>query len=763
MKRKLKMRRALSFLMAGIMLFSVLCIAPSASNNSVFTDIDGHWAEKDIIWAYENYITNGVTDSLFGPENRLTRAMFVTFLSRTVNKAGEDVSSASDENPFFDIAPGAWYYDAAVWAFEAGIVEGISTRDGKAEFAAEKEITRQETATMLYRLLTRTLQCQINTENAQEFPDMDQIASWAQPAALTLSAVRVFKGADGGKFMPEAVTNRAATATLCHRVYTLLRPEEVYAPQIRCVGFSPVTFDLDSVEDIPFTTGRVRFGGTLTEDAKILLSTPEIEEEDLKLIDAADYYTIDGNAHTYDIVWLPNNAVLFYCDGEQVNVLGRDRTYSEEMSDEVFATGKEYQDPTVSPMPTTITFKNFEARNQTLYRLIDESPLGLHGALRVNGSYLVDDLGEEVVLRGMHLFVYTDEDQLFTRYEELKWLRDDWGINCIRLGLIPLYYNEYWNDTQRKTAYDNMNRFIQNCEELGIYVLLDWHGYEEYPMEGQDEYVKADPRIYEDDAAEFFSYFSEKYADCDHIIYELYNEPTGGKKYPQFSYKEITRKGIKYLEGYEYTWNEVLVPYSEKMIDIIRANDPNAIVVVNTPEADQHPEIAAVYPMDYENLMYSMHPFAGGGSEQVYITRHDISLRNNICIFDTETGFYPDEEGSFINLGLPNTVENAIWRLHGHHEQYLANYVEKYKANYIYFLLLRSSDSDYRASFRAAELPIDQRSAWADDQLTFTGEYMRHWFRKMAGLEDNTWFEEWHVENDEYYDALIEEQLGGNS
>ena len=42
--------------------------------------------------------------------------------------------------------------------------------------------------------------------------------------------------------------------------------------------------------------------------------------------------------------------------------------------------------------------------------------------------------------------------------------------------------------------------------------------------------------------------------------------------------------------------------------------------------------------------------------------------------------------------------------------------------------------------------------------MTFTGAYMRHWFRKRAGLEDDSWFRQWHTENDAYYNALIEKQ-----
>ena len=60
--------------------------------------------------------------------------------------------------------------------------------------------------------------------------------------------------------------------------------------------------------------------------------------------------------------------------------------------------------------------------------------------------------------------------------------------------------------------------------------------------------------------------------------------------------------------------------------------------------------------------------------------------------------------------------------------------------------------------FRRDRLSERQGSGWSEEQMTFTGVYMRHWFRKRAGLEDDSWFSQWHAENDAYYDALIEKQ-----
>ena len=52
-------------------------------NENPFTDVsDGNWYIVPVLWAVENGITNGLSDSAFGPETVCNRAQVVTFLYR---------------------------------------------------------------------------------------------------------------------------------------------------------------------------------------------------------------------------------------------------------------------------------------------------------------------------------------------------------------------------------------------------------------------------------------------------------------------------------------------------------------------------------------------------------------------------------------------------------------------------------------------------------------------------------------------------------
>ena len=757
------MKRFFAWVLALCLVLGTVSIFPAAQeSDAVFSDISGHWAKNDILWAYENAIAAGMEGDRFAPRLSLTRAMFVAFLYRTARLVGDSVKAEAAASPFSDASPGQWFYESALWAYENGIVAGVATVGDKAVFAPQQPITREQTAAMLYRYLTATLGCSVGQDGAKSFSDGQSISAYAKEAAAKLSAAGIFVGDENGAFSPQAHTERGAAVSLCRRIYTLLRPEEASAPQLPCVAFSPLTIAVVPTE-VSFALGRFSFTAVLPQGFSILIRTPNAADSGMLSLDAADYFAPDGAEHTYDIVKLENSAILFYCDGRRVGVYGRARTPIEHETEQQAEIALVYQNITEAPGQTHVSLDGISVGDACLYRLIDESPLGLHGALTVAGDTLIDRFGKSVVMSGVHLFADSyspsqTDHQFFTSYEELKWLRDDFGINCIRLGLIPLYFRQDSPETQAQIL-QNMDFFLENAAKVGLYVILDWHGYEEGPGNTDTEYTWADPRIFADDAAVFFERFSKKFASYENIFYELYNEPSGGKSYPWFSAEEVTERGIPYLRGYADMWNNVLRPYSERMLAIIRANDPDAAVIVNTLEADQHPEIAALYPIDADNVMYAVHPFSDGHMRSVTTQLYLRAKRlGNIAMFATEAGFYPDEANGFYDAGLPNTVENAIYWLHSSQERYFENFVERYDVNYIYFLLARGGDNDYRTMFRRDRLSERQGSGWSEEQMTFTGAYMRHWFRKRAGLEDDSWFRQWHTENDAYYNALIEKQ-----
>ena len=95
--------------------------SPEPKQLSTFGDVpaDAYYA-KAVAWAVENGITDGTSDTTFAPGTICTRAQGVTFLYRAAGSPAVSGSAA-----FTDVPADAYYADAAVWAEQKGITDGI--------------------------------------------------------------------------------------------------------------------------------------------------------------------------------------------------------------------------------------------------------------------------------------------------------------------------------------------------------------------------------------------------------------------------------------------------------------------------------------------------------------------------------------------------------------------------------------------------------------------------------------------------------------
>ncbi len=97
-----------------------------------------------VIWAVENGITTGTTETTFEPDKVCTRAEAVTFLYRV---AGQPKVEAT-ENPFKDVSANEYYYNAVLWAVE----EGITTGYNETTFAPDDVCSRAQIVTFIWRM-----------------------------------------------------------------------------------------------------------------------------------------------------------------------------------------------------------------------------------------------------------------------------------------------------------------------------------------------------------------------------------------------------------------------------------------------------------------------------------------------------------------------------------------------------------------------------------------------------------------------------------
>lgn len=108
-----------------------------------FTDVPaGSYYHDAVLWAVENGITKGTSDTMFSPDATCTRAQIVTFLWRS-----QKSPAAGMANPFADVAADTYYIDAVLWAVKHNITVGTTF----SIFSPDEECTRAQIVTFLYR------------------------------------------------------------------------------------------------------------------------------------------------------------------------------------------------------------------------------------------------------------------------------------------------------------------------------------------------------------------------------------------------------------------------------------------------------------------------------------------------------------------------------------------------------------------------------------------------------------------------------------
>lgn len=234
-----------------------------------------------------------------------------------------------------------------------------------------------------------------------------------------------------------------------------------------------------------------------------------------------------------------------------------------------------------------------------------------NGKLQVIGLQLSNEHGNPIQLRGMSSHGLQWYGNCVTQ-QSIQTQVNDWGIDIFR---IAMYVEEGGYNVDPAGNRARIEEIVQWCTDLGIYVMIDWH-------------ILADGNPNQNKAAaiDFFDYFSDLYKNYNNVLYEVCNEPNGNG---------------------DNAWSGIIKPYAEDLIDVIRANDPKAIVMVGTPKWSSKPGDPGNDPITGsrgENVMYSFHFYAGSHYTQAYVN----SALTKVPVFVTEwgTSHYSGEGGN---------------------------------------------------------------------------------------------------------------------
>ena len=332
--------------------------------------------------------------------------------------------------------------------------------------------------------------------------------------------------------------------------------------------------------------------------------------------------------------------------------------------------------PEQTSVPETVEAQPAETEPPSSEALsVDAStPYGQHGALHVENGKLTDENGNTVQLYGMSTHGIAWFPQ-YINYDSFRTLRDDWNTNCIRLAMYTAEYGGYCAGGDKEQLKQLVRDGVSYATELGMYVIVDWHILSD-----------CDPNQNKDEAIAFFREMSEAFADNDNVLYEICNEPNSGT-----------------------SWDSIK-SYAEEVIPVIREQKPDAVILVGTPTWSQEIDKAAASPLTFDNVMYTLHFYAGTHKDDLR-NRLETCAQNNLPVFVSEFGMC-DASGN----GANDFDSTTKW----------LDLLNKYQISFCCWNLANKDESS--SVFKAASTAL---SDWTDEDFNESGRWIRDYFRSM--------------------------------
>ncbi len=293
---------------------------------------------------------------------------------------------------------------------------------------------------------------------------------------------------------------------------------------------------------------------------------------------------------------------------------------------------------------------------------------GYAGSLSVSGTKLVGESGSIVTLRGVstHGLAWYPS---YVNEAAFKTLRDDYGINLIRLAMYTMEYGGYCNGGDKSALKALIDTGVKACANLNMYCIIDWHILSD-----------SNPNTNINEAKTFFAEMAEKYASYDNVLYEICNEPNGGT-----------------------SWSDIK-SYADTIIPIIRQYDSDAIIIVGTPTWSQDVDAVISNPVaNSYNVMYAVHFYAATHTDynrQKVVT----ALNAGIPVFFSEFSIC-DASG---NGSVDYTSASAWFDL-----------IDQYDIPYAAWNLSNKNESSALINSSCSKT-----SGWTYDELSVTGQWI---------------------------------------
>lgn len=182
---------------------------------NTFEDVTTNdWYYEAVKFVNEAGLFKGLSDTEFGANVTMNRAMIVTVLHRL---AGEPEAQNSNVK-FNDVLNEEYYTNAVIWAVENEIVNGV----GNNEFATQDNVTREQLIVMLYRYAKLTGNLTEEKANLSAYDDVDLISDYAKEAFSWAIQEEIITGRTTTTLAPKGIATRAEVATMIMRFSNMI-------------------------------------------------------------------------------------------------------------------------------------------------------------------------------------------------------------------------------------------------------------------------------------------------------------------------------------------------------------------------------------------------------------------------------------------------------------------------------------------------------------------------------------------------------------
>ena len=177
-----------------------------SSATLAYTDVSGHWAEKNIESLSRINIIKGYSDDTFRPDDYITRAELITIVNRLLKNSEQSYKYIPD------VASTDWYAEEV----RKGIYSGIIKGNQEGMIRPNDYITREEAVLILGRAFVENMP----VYNTFSYEDIDEISDWAHPKYYTFIKLGYISGYNDNTVRPKANITRAEIVKIINNIFS---------------------------------------------------------------------------------------------------------------------------------------------------------------------------------------------------------------------------------------------------------------------------------------------------------------------------------------------------------------------------------------------------------------------------------------------------------------------------------------------------------------------------------------------------------------